>query len=241
MSTISSVTPTWDAGTGGTPATYNLRWRVQGVTSWTTITGITDTFYVISGLTVNQTIEWEVQAVNGGGTSAWSATTTCTTASDCIEWSSANALCGWRGQVGINWLGKAIVGDKYSPVLGFSDFNSYTEYGNPLIMTVTTPTIQDDRKRVFLPRFELDMQVGGGGDCDPNAPPHAILRVSKDGGMTWGNNIYARSMGKVGEYLTRLRWLNLGQSRATVLKVTIADPVRRTIIGAYLDTYTGYG
>jgi hypothetical protein len=46
-------------------------------------------------------------------------------------------------------------------------------------------------------------------------------------------------MGKIGEYGKRLRWLRLGQSRNRVMKVTISDPVPRTIIANDADLRVG--
>src|SRR5262249_31043174 len=62
------------------------------------------------------------------------------------------SLQRWRGQVGLNWLGMALVGDAFSNVVGLSDFDNFTEYGNTMRMLVTTPPLQDDRKRIFFPR-----------------------------------------------------------------------------------------
>ena len=150
------------------------------------------------------------------------------------------SLKRWRGQVGLNWLGMALVGDAFSNVVGLSDFDNFTEYGNTMRMLVTTPPIQDDRKRIFFPRFEIEVQAGD-GIPGSDTPPVMMLDWSKDGGTTWSDLQLWRSMGKVGDYTQRLRWLNLGQSRQWVFRLSCTDPVRRYIIGVYDTAYKGLG
>jgi hypothetical protein len=53
---------------------------------------------------------------------------------------------------------------------------------------------------------------------------------SKDGGNTW-SNWRERSLGAVGRFNQRVRLLNLGQTRSIVLKIRVADPVKRDILG----------
>lgn len=148
-------------------------------------------------------------------------------------------LGGWRGIVGINWLGMALVGDAFAGLVGLSDFAAFTEYGNPMTMLITSPPIQKDRKRVFIRKFEVDIQAA---TADANTPnPQLVLDYSKDSGMTWQPLLIARSMGQIGQYTKRLRWLNLGESRSWVLRIRITDPVRRTVIGTYIDLAQGAG
>jgi len=48
-------------------------------------------------------------------------------------------------------------------------------------------------------------------------------------------------MGRIGQYMQRLRWLRLGQSRQWIFRLQSTDPVRRVIIGTYADFYAGMG
>ena len=66
-----------------------------------------------------------------------------------------------------------------------------------------------------------------------------MLDWSDDGARTWSALRLWRSMGRQGAYRTRLRWLKLGQARQRVLRLQVTDPVRRNLIGFYLDTETG--
>lgn len=71
--------------------------------------------------------------------------------------------------------------------------------------------------------------------------PQIMLDYSKDGGITWAPLQMFRSMGDVGQYIKRLRWINLGHSRTWIFRLQCTDPVRRYIIGAYMDMYKGLG
>jgi hypothetical protein len=73
----------------------------------------------------------------------------------------------------------------------------------------------------------------------PAANPEWRLTVSDDGGRTWSRLVRPRSAGALGEYLTRLRWLKMGQSRERMIRLECTDPVRRNIVGVYIDAGQG--
>lgn len=152
-----------------------------------------------------------------------------------------NTLTRWRGQVGLNWKGMALVGDAFTNVVGLSDFTSFTEYGNTMQFQITTPPIHEDRKRIFMPRFEIEVEAGDGISGDPDAVPQMWLEWSKDGGVTWSTLQLPQSMGLIGQYIKRLRWLNLGNSRTWVFRLTCTDNVRRYVIGTYTTDYKSLG
>lgn len=151
----------------------------------------------------------------------------------------AKSLRRWRGAIGLNWMGLALVGDAFSALVGASDFDVFTEYDQPMRMVITSPPLQSNRHRIFVDRFELLMETGQGMPEDTPGTPRIMLDVSKDGGQTWGPLQKARSMGSVGEYEKRLRWLRLGQGRLWTFRLTITDPVSRKILGTYVDSTEG--
>ena len=73
---MGSFTPYWSSGWGGDAATYNIRYRLDGTTTWTTVTGITgfNTTITVSG---GGDYEWQIEAVNAYGTSPWSVSQLC--------------------------------------------------------------------------------------------------------------------------------------------------------------------
>lgn len=68
--------------------------------------------------------------------------------------------------------------------------------------------------------------------------PKAMLDWSDDGGHTWSNELW-RSIGKIGDYDARAKWNRLGSSRNRIFRVTISDPVKKVIMGAYAPIIIG--
>lgn len=80
-----------------------------------------------------------------------------------------------------------------------------------------------DNKRIQIPVLELLMRTGIGNSGAPN--PQVMLRISKDGGKTWGPERW-RSAGAIGRYADRVRWLRAtGDYRNAVCEITVSDPV----------------
>lgn len=61
--------------------------------------------------------------------------------------------------------------------------------------------------------------------------PKVQFCYSRDGGHTW-SSWKERSLGAVGRFNQRVRYLNIGQFRAIVVKIRVSDPVKRDILGA---------
>lgn len=237
--TTTSFTAAWT--TPGPADFYVVQWRKVGDEDFTTIADITDLFVLITGLAPATTYEFKVEAEFDSMFSGFSALVQCSTLETEAPPTGGGTLCGWRGSCGINWHGLALVGDKFSNVVGLSDFTIFTEYGNQMQMLVTAPPLHQDRKRIFIPRFEIEVEAGLGIPGSPEVAPLMQLDYSKDGGVTWVNLLLARSMGKAGEYIKRLRWLNLGESRTWVFRLRYSDSARPAIIGTYVDEYKGLG
>lgn len=83
------------------------------------------------------------------------------------------------------------------------------------------------------------VQLYAGDNLPPGADPQIMLDWSDDGGRSWSTLKKWRSMGKMGEYVKRLRWLKMGQARQRILRLQVSDPVRRNLIGFYLDIEAG--
>ena len=77
------LTVTWTApatdSTHGAATGFNLQSSPSGAATWTTVSGVTSP-YVLSGLAADAAIDVQLQSSNAAGTSAWSATSTLTTA-----------------------------------------------------------------------------------------------------------------------------------------------------------------
>ena len=143
------------------------------------------------------------------------------------------SLGRWRINCAIEAYGKVLVGDAFSGKIGYLDSKVYTEFGNTIRGELIAPPIHGDGKRVFMPALELDIESGVGLSSGQGSAPVVTLGISDDGGRTFDNPELFGEMGKTGEYRHRLRWDRLGSFEdSRILRVTITDPVPRTIIAA---------
>lgn len=127
-----------------------------------------------------------------------------------------------------------ILGDRTTNQLWKPDWAAYTEGGNPMHITIVSTVLQKDRKRVFVPRFEIDMQ----NDVYPGNAV-ATLFTSHDAGQTWQNRGDRTYQSTDFPPNHRVRWLNLGEARQWVFKITLNDPALRVVVGAYVDAEIG--
>jgi hypothetical protein len=152
---------------------------------------------------------------------------------------SFNDLGAWRPATVLEIYDIILFGDGLSGAIGQLDWSAYTEYGCPMMGLIDSANIKEERKRIFCSRLELEVQAGVGAANPPSNDPQIELQRSVDGGMTFGKTMLGRSMGQTGAYLTRLRWMRQGQGRQIMFRLTVTDPVPRTIIGASIDVSVG--
>jgi hypothetical protein len=100
------------------------------------------------------------------------------------------------------------------------------------------PHVAQEDARVYYRTFELDLERGVGTATGPGADPQVVLRISRDGGETWGEPLTLPA-GRQGDYLTRVVARRLGQARDTVFEVTVSDPVAWALVGAWLELEPG--
>lgn len=144
---------------------------------------------------------------------------------------SAQGFKAWGGVHGILAYGKILVGDAGTDRIGSLEFECKTEYGEPVERFFSTQPFISDIQSTFAHEIELDMEVGVGLINEPT--PMMLMSYSDDQGNTF-NNPVPRSMGKVGEYKTRVRWTRGGRfprSRTYLFRTT--DPVRCNIYGLF--------
>ena len=78
--TASTMPLSWTAPvSGGAVSTYSVRWSPHNANTWTTSSNISGTSTTVTGLTANTSYDFEVQAVNAAGSSAWTAPITAAT------------------------------------------------------------------------------------------------------------------------------------------------------------------
>ena len=132
---------------------------------------------------------------------------------------------------------KVMVQDWEDGIVYYYDDATFTDNGSNIRRVRVSPSMPNDNKRYFYPRFELVCQTGVGlatGTTDPQV----MLRVSNDGGRTFGKEL-KQDLGASGRYKDRVIWNRLGESRNRVWKVVITDPVDCTLMSAQADGIHG--
>lgn len=141
-------------------------------------------------------------------------------------WDSTTATYGvWGPQYHTFVYGKHLVlhSENGSIYRMASDLSTDAD-GNGLRRLRIPPALERDRKRVFLDSLELVLEPGLGLVSGQGSDPSVMLRLSRDGGKTWGNQ-RTRSAGVLGQYSTRTRWLRCGSGRRLVPEVVCSDPI----------------
>lgn len=107
----------------------------------------------------------------------------------------------------------------------------YTDDGQPIARELTTRHINTgDWSRIS--ELWIEMESGVGLQLGQGTDPQIMLTISRDGGHTYGNEMWA-SFGRVGQYTRRANWHRLGRARNWTFKLRITDPVRTVFIAAW--------
>jgi hypothetical protein len=130
--------------------------------------------------------------------------------------------------------GKNLVGDWENGNVYEYDLDTYSDNGNPLPAIRACGIVQSNLDNQPVASLRLDIDAGVGLTTGQGSDPQAMLRWSRDGGKLWSNALW-RTMGRIGEYGRRCIWRRVGGGERMVFEVTITDPVKRNITGAYLE------
>jgi hypothetical protein len=177
------------------------------------------TFYVLRLPTLGRTLVYDAMIGGIDRYAAWH------------ERQSGTGLspAGWDITCMFEAFGKTLVGTSSGYVYEL-DLDTYTEAGAPIRSVVTSSPVYPDGKRALLREIELECELGVGLNTGQGSDPQAMLRFSRDGGQTFGNEKWA-SLGAIGSRRKRAFWTQLGAFRNGVVEISISDPVKRAIYG----------
>jgi hypothetical protein len=116
--------------------------------------------------------------------------------------------------------------------------SSYQRHERIIRRLRRAPHVSHEDLRVFYRSLELDLERGVGLATGQGEDPQVLLRISRDGGETWGEAI-SMAAGRLGEYTQRVLARRLGHGRDLVFEVTVSDPVAWSLVGAWLDLEPG--
>lgn len=189
-------------------------------------------FYVISFPSADETFVYD------SATNVW------------VEWSSSNIFGEhnrFRGKNCAYFADKNLVGDALGSKIYWLNPEKYADDYGPIIGERILPHLNDGNERLYFKELELLAENGIGiedarsaSDIANGAPepagvtPYVMMSYSNDGARTWSNEIW-RSLGKIGEFKSRVRWTQLGSAIDRVFRLKITDPVKRVFISIFID------
>lgn len=132
--------------------------------------------------------------------------------------------------LGFTLVDRAYVSDYAAGRLYREDKEVYTDNGMEIAFELDTKHFFKDLDRVTVDEIIADFETGVGIAVGQGSDPVVMLRISRDGGRTWGAEQQLR-LGKVGEFLSRVSFRRLGTARDFVFKFRITDPVKRCLTG----------
>lgn len=128
--------------------------------------------------------------------------------------------------------GQTIVGDAYSGKVYYESPDFLDDNGTIIQRMRVSQHQRADNAIQFLYELIVDIETGVGTISGQGQSPLATLRISKDAGHTWVSYGTA-SIGQQGDYRKQLKWRINTYSRMYTYELTIADPVRCYILGAW--------
>ena len=206
-------------------STHAIEWQIQQYSTMSDAIAYTyqqdgHSFYVLTFPTASKTWVYDV------ATQAWH---------ERASWD--NGLIRHRSNCTMFFNGTNIVGDYQNGKIYALDLETYSDNGTqqPWIRSWRAlPTGKNDFKRTAHHSLQLNCESGVGIANGQGSDPQVALRWSDDGGHTW-SSYHTRTMGKIGEYFTRVIWRRLGMTlklRDRVYEVSGSDPVKIAITGA---------
>jgi hypothetical protein len=136
---------------------------------------------------------------------------------------------------GLNAFDKVLVSDYSDGTIYELRSDELTDNGDVIARELVSDHVRlPSGERFTVHCLRLDMEVGVGTATGQGSDPQLMLQISKDGGKTWGNEIW-KTIGAQGEYRTRVEFRRMGQARTFTFKLRITDPVQVTFISAALN------
>ena len=179
-------------------------------------------FYVLQVPNLSSTWVFDVTTSDQLGKSVWFERQTYTqNTGQMVQHLAQIIIPAYGGYFGISSDGK---------IYSYS-YDFYDDNGVPIKRIRTTPHITNLGGRLFYNALELYLKTGVGSYT---SNPTVMLEISKDGGVTWSNQI-ERQTGLLGGYNQRVIFRQLGMGRDVVFRITMADAVDWAIIGAGID------
>lgn len=155
-------------------------------------------------------------------------------------WNTATGIYqSYRPNGMMSAFGKTIVLDRLSGAVYEMSTTFQSDVDGAVIRRVRQPPrVSFDQKRFTVHTLELVMDKGQGTATGQGVDPQMTVRVSKNGGKTFGN-MRQCSIGEGGAYDTRVFWDRFGQGRNFVPQFIASDPAPYRITDCLIDVSVG--
>lgn len=144
----------------------------------------------------------------------------------------------WRARFHAQVYDKHIVGDFASTRIWNMKDGVYEEGSDPMVSERYTQYVHNEENPVFNHSVWLLFDAGQGLTSGQGSDPMVDFRWSDDGGRNF-SNYRQRSLGKIGEYKTQVRFHALGMFRSRMFHIRVSDPIKRDMITAYIRPSAG--
>ena len=149
--------------------------------------------------------------------------------------SESNTYDAWRFGCHCFAFGKHLMADRETGEIYDVSSSYQTDVGERLIRRVRrSPAVVSDGYDIQFARLAVKIETGLANQSGAGSDPVVMLRLSDDGGKTWGNYIEATA-GRVGRYDTEVEFHQLGIASQRVFEVSVLDPIPWRIIDAYVE------
>lgn len=128
---------------------------------------------------------------------------------------------------------KHLAGDRRNGNIYEMDMDIYSDNGDEIARDRIYTHISNEGERVRYNSLEIGFETGVGLQSGQGSDPVCSLRISKDGGRTYGPS-YTASIGAVGEYNKKVAFRRIGIAEQLTFWLRITDPVKVAITGSYL-------
>jgi hypothetical protein len=185
-------------------------------------------FYQLTSPTQEKTVVYDAAASAAMGFPVWH---------ERAYRTSMNRLIRHRANCATTFNGYQVVGDFENGRIYAFNLDTFTDAGDTrkwLRSWRAIPKGTGPADTLFSGHLHVDVEVGVGLQSGQGSDPEMVLRVSYDGGKTWGNEV-RRSMGPVGEYSKKVSFGPLSAGSDVVYELSGTDPVKVALVGAELE------
>lgn len=131
-------------------------------------------------------------------------------------------------------FGRHLVGSRKDGKVYTMSQEVFTDNGEALQWKRIYTHLIDELKQKKYSRLQINFENGVGLQVGQGSDPLCSLRISQDGARTW-SNFYTKSIGQVGRFFQQITYRRLGIQQQCTFELSGSDPVKRSIIGSYLQ------